>query len=97
MFIERGPPQSCMFTSAKPNKNSAFDQTHLLFLGFPGGSDNNLPTMQATQVESLGWEDPLQKGMATHFSNSFLENSMDRGPWWGYSPWSHKESESTEH
>ena len=57
-----------MFTSAKPNQNSAFDQTHLLSLGFPGGSDNNLPTMQMTHVESLGWEDPLQKGMATHFS-----------------------------
>ena len=26
----------------------------------------NLPTMQKTQVRSLGWEDPLEKGMATH-------------------------------
>ena len=26
----------------------------------------NLPTMQETQVQSLGWEDPLEKGMATH-------------------------------
>ena len=25
----------------------------------------NLPTMQETQVQSLGWEDPLEKGMAT--------------------------------
>ena len=24
--------------------------------------------MQETQVQSLGWEDPLEKGMATHFS-----------------------------
>ena len=24
------------------------------------------PTMQETQVRSLGWEDPLEKGMATH-------------------------------
>ena len=28
----------------------------------------NLPTMQETQVQSLGLEDPLEKGMATHSS-----------------------------
>ena len=28
----------------------------------------NLPAMQETQVQSLGWEDPLEKRMATHFS-----------------------------
>ena len=26
----------------------------------------NLPAMQETRFQSLGWEDPLQKGMATH-------------------------------
>ena len=29
---------------------------------------NNLPAMRETQVQSLGWEDPLEKGMATHSS-----------------------------
>ena len=28
----------------------------------------NLPAMQGTPVQSLGWEDPLEKGMATHSS-----------------------------
>ena len=28
----------------------------------------NLPAVQETQVQSLGWEDPLEKGMATHCS-----------------------------
>ena len=28
----------------------------------------NLPTMQETGVQSLSWEDPLDKGMATHSS-----------------------------
>ena len=28
----------------------------------------NVPEMQETQVQSLGREDPLQEGMATHFS-----------------------------
>ena len=40
----------------------------------------SLPTMQETQVQSLGWEDPLEKDMATQYS--YLENSMDRGAWW---------------
>ena len=43
----------------------------------------NLPAMQETQVRSLGQEDPLEKGMATHFQYSCLENSMDRGAYWG--------------
>ena len=32
----------------------------------------NLPAMQETQVRSLGWEDPLEKGMATHSSIFFF-------------------------
>ena len=41
----------------------------------------NLPAMQKTQVRSLGWEDPLEKGMTTHFSIlawriPWLEKSM---------------------
>ena len=28
----------------------------------------NLPAMQETQVQALGWEDPLEKEMATHSS-----------------------------
>ena len=40
----------------------------------------NLLAMRETQVRSLGWEDPLEKGMATHYS--CLENSMDRRAWW---------------
>ena len=37
--------------------------------GFPSGSAvKNLPAMQGTWVRSLGGEDPLEKGMATHSS-----------------------------
>ena len=28
----------------------------------------NLPAMQEAKVQSLGWDDPLEKGMATHSS-----------------------------
>ena len=31
-------------------------------------SVKNLPAMQETQVQSLGWEDPLEKEMTTHFN-----------------------------
>ena len=38
-------------------------------MGFPGGSEvKNPPAMQEAWVRSLGWEDPLEKGMATHSS-----------------------------
>ena len=40
----------------------------------------NLPAMQETWVLSQSWEDPLEKGKATHFIQySGLENSMDNG------------------
>ena len=40
-----------------------------LVLGFPGGSVvKNPPAMEETQAQSLGQEDPLEKGMATHSS-----------------------------
>ena len=42
----------------------------------------NLPAMQETQVQSLGREDTLEKGMATSLQYSCLENSRDRGAWW---------------
>ena len=38
--------------------------------------------MQKTQVLSLGWEDPLEKGMAIQSSILVMENPMDRGAWW---------------
>ena len=33
-------------------------------------------------VRSLGWEDPLEKGMATHSSILAWRNAIDRGAWW---------------
>ena len=40
-----------------------------VFMGFPDGSDGKeLPAMQETWLQSLGQEDPLEKGMATHAS-----------------------------
>ena len=35
----------------------------------------NQPAMQETWVQSLGWEDPLENGVATH--STCLENSVE--------------------
>ena len=67
--------------------------------GFPGGSAaKNLPAMQEPQemrIRSLGQEDPLEKGMATH---SII--LVWRIPWTeepgGYGPWGCKELDMTE-
>ena len=48
--------------------------------GFPSGlAVQNLPTVQETWVQSLGWEAPLEEEMATKCS--CLENPMDRQEW----------------
>ena len=40
-----------------------------------------LPIVQETQVQSLGWEDLLEKKMATHSSILTWKNPMDGGTW----------------
>ena len=37
--------------------------------------------MKETQVQSLGWEDPLEKGNGYPLQYSCLENSIGRGTW----------------
>ena len=67
--------------------------------GFPGDSEGKEPTtMQETEemwVQSLGQEDLLEKEMATHSSvlpgKSHGQRSLE-----GFSPWGHKESDTTE-
>ena len=55
----------------------------------------NLPAMQGTQVQSLGWEDPLEEGKTT--TPVFLPGeSHGQGSLVGYSPWSLKEWDTTE-
>ena len=42
----------------------------------------NLPVIQETWVQSLDWEAPLEKGMATHSNILAWRIPMDRGDWW---------------
>ena len=41
----------------------------------------NPPAMRETWVQSLGWEDPLEEGMATHSSILAWRIFIDRGAW----------------
>ena len=67
-------------------------------LGFPGGSDGKESACNAGDLGlSPGQEDSLEKGMATHSSILAWRIPMDRGRnLVGYSPWGHKELDTTE-
>ena len=65
-----------------------------MFLGFPvAQSVKNPPAMWETWILSLGWEDPLEEGMATPSSVLAWRIPMDRGAW--QVPRGHKESDMT--
>ena len=46
----------------------------------------SLPVKQKTWVQSLDWEDPLEKENGNPLQYSCLENPMDRGTWWATQP-----------
>ena len=54
-----------------------------------------LPAMQETQVRFLGWEDPLEREMATH-SSILAWRTHGQKSLAGYSPRGCKESDMTE-
>ena len=87
---------------AKPSNMIHYNQIGFIpghnpvFSGFPGGSDSKESiAVQETPVLFLGWEDPLEKRMATHSSILAWRIPMDRGAWRA-TPWGHKESDMTE-
>ena len=55
----------------------------------------NRLAMQESQVRSLGWEEPLEKGMGAHSSTLALSIPWKEEPG-GLQPWGHKESDTTE-
>ena len=65
-----------MLVSNPPQPRIAAKCSDYSGTGFPGGSVVKNPSaMQETRemwVRSLGWEDPLEKGTATHSSTRFL-------------------------
>ena len=75
-------------------------EPHLL-MDFPGGSAGKEPTCQCRRhkrrrFDPRVWKIPLEKGMATHscilaWKIPWTESSLA-----GYSPWDHRESDTTE-
>ena len=59
-----------------------------------GGSDGKKRSAWETQVQSLGWKDPLEKGMVTN--SSILAWRIPQRSLVGYSPWDRKEWDTTE-
>ena len=55
----------------------------------------NLPAIWETWVQSLGWEDPLEEGMATHSSILSWRIPWTEEPG-SYSPWGCNELDTTE-
>ena len=55
----------------------------------------SLPAMQETGVQSLGREDPLEKGLATH-SSILPRKFCGQRSLVGYSLWGHKVSDTSE-
>ena len=56
----------------------------------------NLPAKKETWIRFLGQEDPLEKGMAIHSSILAWRIPWTEEPGGLYSPWDHKESDTTE-
>ena len=55
----------------------------------------NPPAMWETWIQSLGWKDALEEGMATHSSILAWRIPWTEDPA-GYSPWGREESDKTE-
>ena len=91
------------FTSETPGKPLSsffnFYWSIVDFTGSLGGSVVENPPaileMQKTQVQSLGWENPLEEEMATH-SITLMGIILRQRSLVDYSPWGHKESDVTE-
>ena len=56
----------------------------------------NLPATQEAWAQSLGQEDPLEEGMATHSSILSWRIPRTEGSLAGYGTWGHKESDMNE-
>ena len=82
-----------------PFKGSTHLKTGTYEVGLPlmVKSVKNPPAMRETWVWSLGWEDPLEEGMATHSNTHAWENPHGQRSLVGYGPWGCKEMDTTEH
>ena len=80
-----------------PLYSRVLDSFHIIFrTSLVAQMVKRLSTMRETQVQSLGWEDPLEKEMAIHSSTLALKIQWMEELGAGYYPWGCKESGTTE-
>ena len=78
--LYRALPKSQQYWKFKYINNADFKpQVPLFWASLVAQTVKNLPAMQETWVRSLGWEDPLEEGMATHSNILAWRIPMDRG------------------
>ena len=63
-----GAPEQGQFRVSSQEKVLPATNWHLPWTSLVAQLVKNLPTMRETRVRSLGWEDPLEEGMAMHSS-----------------------------
>ena len=77
---------------AHPHKDPGASLVAQLVKNLPASAED------ARDASSIpGWRRSSGGRNSNLLQHSCLENSMDRGDWWPYSPWGHKESDTTEH
>ena len=64
-----------------PHQTTINPELHTIWASLVVQKVKNLPAMWKTWVQSLGWEDPLEEGMANHSNILAWEIPMDRGAW----------------
>ena len=77
---------------------SKIQRPSLIYVGLPLVAQmvKSLPAVRETQVQSLGQEDPLEKEVATNSSILAWKIPWMVEPGKLYSPWGHKELDTTE-
>ena len=82
-------PHGLYSPRSSPGQNTGVGSFFLLQRIFPTQESNQGPALQETWIQSLAWEDPLKKKMATHSSILAWESHGQRSLV-GYSPWAQK-------
>ena len=77
-----------------PRSSWQYHLCHDLWASLVSQMVKNPLTMQVTWLQSLGWEDPLEEGMANH-SSILVKESHGQRSLGGYSPLGRKESDMT--
>ena len=86
-FLGLNAPFTCPWDTIGPSTSSRltwwqiFTSYCFLWASLVAQMVKNLPAIQETWVQYLGWEDPLEEGMATHSSLLAWRSPIDKEAW----------------